>query len=180
MQSRVSDLISKNLTQREFCSRYPNSALLFSTNTPADDTVETDIRNISDTDLLSCLENSENPQTNFINSRVFFLEKTTRNQIPEISVGRSDKNDIILSYSTVSRCHCLFRNHGAYWTVIDNGSKNSTYLNNCRLTPFKAEILLNNYLLSFGDEAPARFLTSEGLWETISLFNALKFSENSD
>ena len=54
-QSRILDLVNKGLSQSSFLDIYRKPVLLFSTDDDdEDETVETDIRNITDTDLLTC------------------------------------------------------------------------------------------------------------------------------
>ncbi len=47
----------------------------------------------------------------------------------EISIGRSERNDIELLDSSVSRVHAYIRKKGNQYFIIDNESKNGTYLN---------------------------------------------------
>lgn len=61
----------------------------------------------------------------------------------QASVGRRDDNTLVLSWDgRVSRRHCILRQEGSHWTVVDAGSTNGTLVN--------GELVLERRLL--GDE----------------------------
>jgi len=177
-QTRVLDLINKGFSQKRFLEIYQKPALLFSTieQENEDSTVETDIRNITDTDILSCMEQPEAPAAKFTNSRIFFLEKSCRSpQTPEIILGRDKTSDIIVSLPSVSKRHAYFVENWGDWFIVDNKSTNGTNVDNTRIKPFERFSLRDNSKITFGFEAIARFFTPVGLWGVLCLYNGLNF-----
>jgi DNA-binding CsgD family transcriptional regulator len=51
----------------------------------------------------------------------------------ELTVGRSDQNDLVLEDPLVSRTHCIFMRKGGVYLLEDLGSHNGTYVNDERL-----------------------------------------------
>ena len=137
--------------------------------------METDIRNITDTDLLTCEGQSPTTTTKFSNSRVFFLEKTARNSSLEVTLGRDPSNDIIVSLPSVSKRHAFFREINGNWYVVDNKSTNGTNIDNTLLGPYEKALLRDNSRLVFGYGAIARFFTPIGLWGVLCLHTGLSF-----
>lgn len=52
----------------------------------------------------------------------------------EVSLGRSDESDIVLECNGVSRRHLLLTAMGGDFVARDVGSKNGTFVNDCRVT----------------------------------------------
>lgn len=52
---------------------------------------------------------------------------------PQLTLGRSDVADIVLSDKRVSRVHCIFKVNGQDVEVCDNGSHNGTFVDNHRV-----------------------------------------------
>ncbi|MDO5308068.1 MAG: FHA domain-containing protein [Planctomycetia bacterium] len=51
---------------------------------------------------------------------------------PELTLGRSEKNDVVLRYGNVSGRHCRLVLSQGYWYVLDSGSTNGTTVNGYR------------------------------------------------
>ena len=69
---------------------------------------------------------------------------------PFVSIGRGEKNIIILDDPLISRNHALLRSTGINkYYVIDTGSKNGTYLNGKRV--IAPTLLRNGYQIKLGD-----------------------------
>ena len=51
----------------------------------------------------------------------------------EMTVGRSDTNDVVLKDPLVSRVHAIFIKRAGAWLIDDLGSHNGTYVNDERL-----------------------------------------------
>ena len=66
------------------------------------------------------------------------------------TIGRVDKNDIVLVDYTISKSHAkiLLRNKGYY--LVDNQSKNGTTLNGTALVPHREYALREKDILTFG------------------------------
>ncbi len=50
-----------------------------------------------------------------------------------ISIGRSNKNDIIINDPYISRNHCTIYSENNFIYICDLNSKNNTYLNNKKI-----------------------------------------------
>ncbi len=72
---------------------------------------------------------------------------------PEVTLGRTQDNDIIVQDPTVSRLHASFyqEQHTGTWYVSDAGSHNGTWNNGTLLIPGRPEPLFERASLRFGD-----------------------------
>ena len=52
---------------------------------------------------------------------------------PEISVGRSKANDIVLRKGNVSKIHCRILQKNGHFVVLDLKSTNGTFVNDARV-----------------------------------------------
>jgi pSer/pThr/pTyr-binding forkhead associated (FHA) protein len=50
-----------------------------------------------------------------------------------VTIGRSADRDFVIDDRTVSRHHATIRREGAYWVLVDLGSKNGTRVNGARV-----------------------------------------------
>ncbi|MGI5831017.1 MAG: FHA domain-containing protein [Thermoguttaceae bacterium] len=50
----------------------------------------------------------------------------------ELTVGRSERNDIVLRFKNISSRHCKLVLSGGYWYVVDLGSTNGVKVNSVR------------------------------------------------
>ncbi len=73
--------------------------------------------------------------------------------VPEVTLGRTQDNDIIIQDPTVSRLHASFyqESHTGTWYVSDAGSHNGTWNNGTLLIPGRPEPLFARAALRFGD-----------------------------
>jgi len=62
----------------------------------------------------------------------------------KILIGRGSSCDVILPSPIVSYHHATIEAHGPFFTIIDNKSKNGTYLGDIKLTPGKRYQLKNH------------------------------------
>jgi pSer/pThr/pTyr-binding forkhead associated (FHA) protein len=75
---------------------------------------------------------------------------TLEDEQSPVTVGRRPDNDIVLSWdSEVSRRHAHLLRTEAGWVLVDDGSRNGTYLNGERWTEQRA--LRDGDVLRFGD-----------------------------
>ena len=67
----------------------------------------------------------------------------------ELTLGRTDANDIVLRYSSVSGKHCRLVLSNGFWYAIDLKSSNGTRLNGLRISDRRidpgAKIAFANY-----------------------------------
>ena len=75
---------------------------------------------------------------------------------PQMSIGRSSINEIVLNDPEISRRHALFSREGHQYTVQDLGSTNGTFVNGQRCTGVVS--LKDGDLIEFGDTIRTRFL----------------------
>lgn len=52
----------------------------------------------------------------------------------DITVGKADKNSIVVDDAAVSSTHAIFRQSGSEWMVVDLGSRNGVYVNHHRIS----------------------------------------------
>jgi adenylate cyclase len=69
---------------------------------------------------------------------------------PEVLIGRSAECTVVLNEQGVSRRHSLIRRTGDGWTIIDQGSRNGTYVNQ---RPIVEQSLCDGDRISPGPEA---------------------------
>jgi pSer/pThr/pTyr-binding forkhead associated (FHA) protein len=68
---------------------------------------------------------------------------------PDVTLGRTETNDIVVSDVEVSRLHAVLRHRDA-WFVIDTNSKNGTWLNGNPVAPGTEQPLGEESKLSIG------------------------------
>jgi hypothetical protein len=79
------------------------------------------------------------------------VAKAAGNPYPErIAVGRARNCDVVLRDSSISKLHAHFRRSGARLELIDNDSKNGTWVNGTRLRPEKPTSLAVGDTIQFG------------------------------
>ena len=71
-----------------------------------------------------------------------------------VTVGRSPANSIHITDPASSRKHCMIKNSGEFYTVVDMGSVNGTRVNGTKNTPEQVlqggdEIRIGKTLLRF-------------------------------
>lgn len=75
---------------------------------------------------------------------------------PQMSIGRSSINELVLNDPEISRRHALFSREGNQYTIQDLGSTNGTFVNGQRCAGVVA--LKDGDLIEFGDTIRTRFL----------------------
>jgi pSer/pThr/pTyr-binding forkhead associated (FHA) protein len=85
----------------------------------------------------------------------------------KITIGRSDKNSIVLDWETVSSRHCTLRKRGRVYEVIDNGSTNGTRLRG-EVVKDEARTLKGGDSLVLGTNVKARLVEVEEILEAPS------------
>ncbi|MGA2619194.1 MAG: adenylate/guanylate cyclase domain-containing protein [Thermoguttaceae bacterium] len=94
---------------------------------------------------------------------------------PEVLIGRGPECDVILNEEGVSRRHALIRRAGDGWTIIDQGSRNGTYVNQRRIVE---QPLADGDRISPGPEAlTPTVLTFHSLSESAPPESPLLFSD---
>ena len=95
---------------------------------------------------------------------VAFLAKRPGNPFPQmISIGRARNSDIVLALGTVSKVQCYFMMTGDEWAIVDQRSRNGTYLNAQPLTPGTKTPLKDGDTIRLGAEVTVKFLLPDSL-----------------
>lgn len=90
--------------------------------------------------------------------RAAFLAKRPGNPFPQmISLGRARNSDVVLALGTVSKVQCYFMQTPDGWAVVDQRSKNGTFLNGEALEAGEKTPLKDGDQLRFGDDVTCRF-----------------------
>jgi FHA domain len=101
--------------------------------------------------------------------KVAFLRKRPGNPFPHmISVGRARNHDVCLALGTVSKVQCYFIRGADGWSVVDQRSRNGTYLNGERLVPSRPAPLRDGDELRLGEEILAKFLHTESFVDSLA------------
>ncbi|NPA27275.1 MAG: FHA domain-containing protein [Chloroflexi bacterium] len=85
---------------------------------------------------------------------------------PEVRVGRSQDNDIVLPLPEVSRHHARLFPQGDGWAIEDLNSTNGTWVNSTRLPPHKPHPLRPGDRILFSSYVIARVLSDEDVTAT--------------
>lgn len=102
--------------------------------------------------------------------RVAFLTKRPGNPFPNmVNVGRAANCDIHIFLGTVSKVHGYFMLQGEEWGLLDQRSKNGTFVNGLGLTPGERRPLAEGDRIRFGSDLTAVFLYPEALGRLLSV-----------
>jgi len=93
-------------------------------------------------------------------------------------LGRGDENEIVISDPSVSRCHAEIKFENGLFSIVDNGSKNGSLLNNSHFKHQELHdldcIQIGNVLMHFHDEngksTPGKLRTEEFVQEEFFKF----------
>jgi hypothetical protein len=79
------------------------------------------------------------------------VKKEGTNEFPfGITIGRAENNDVVLEHDQVSRFHAYVRPGEGCWYLVDNDSRNGTYVNGEKLKPNQPQKLPGNGKVRFG------------------------------
>ncbi|MBN2497903.1 MAG: FHA domain-containing protein [Deltaproteobacteria bacterium] len=101
-------------------------------------------------------------------AKVLELRPIRRRRLLQVTIGRSEENDIVLQDETVSSHHAIFTQHPSSGKPLiqDQESTNGTRINNQLLIPYKAVRVHDGDLLSFGD-VTFLFFTPAGFYDAL-------------
>jgi FHA domain len=97
------------------------------------------------------------------------VRKVRPNYPRMITVGRTPHNDVVIPDNTVSKLHAFFRHlgDGQALALSDNGSRNGTFINEQRLTPHGAMVVVPlGARIRFADVS-LTLITSGDLWDEV-------------
>lgn len=89
--------------------------------------------------------------------------RSARPYAPEVTIGRSSANDIVIISPSVSKQHAVLIQSSAGWEVADAGSRNGTSIGTRHLGPNERALLKSGDVIAFG-YAPFFFFTSVDAW----------------
>ena len=97
--------------------------------------------------------------------RVAFLRKRPGNPFPQmVSVGRAGNSDIVIRLAAISKVHAyFFREASGSWSLVDQRSRNGTFLNAKRLEAGERLPLTCGDRVRFAAEVTVLFVTPDGL-----------------
>ncbi len=72
--------------------------------------------------------------------------------LEQVTIGRDDKNSLVLDHPTVSRHHATLSEREGRWYVADRGSFNGTFINDDRVPPGIALQLRHADRISIGSQ----------------------------
>lgn len=127
-------------------------------------------RQFTNEDLSVCLENGEN-DTHILEARVIEIGKRKRNNEEYIvTIGRSSSNDIVLYNKIVSKSHAFlyFPPDEKTTYIADVGSRNSTFVNDQKISPYEIHPLAENDEISFGPQTKVIYLSAAGFYQLLA------------
>lgn len=101
-------------------------------------------------------------------AKVLELRPQRPNRLGQVTIGRSEENDLVMTDETVSSHHAIFMPSPKTMkpTVQDYDSTNGTRINEKPILPGRSALLHDGDLLSFGDMM-FLFYSPSGLYETL-------------
>jgi hypothetical protein len=101
---------------------------------------------------------------------------------PEVTLGRADRNDLVLADPSVSRHHASFHRDArtGNWKVMDAGSSNGTWLGSFKLPPQEPAFIPDQSVLRFGN-IEVTFYSPRAFFEYLGrMMNAPRLGEEPD
>lgn len=88
-------------------------------------------------------------------SRVLDLQPRRPNRLGQVSIGRSEDNDLVLVDETVSSHHAIYspEPRSGRPTIQDQESTNGSFINGRQLLPYRNALLSDGDVVAFGDAA---------------------------
>ena len=126
-------------------------------------------RQFDQEDLSLCLDNVEN-DTHILEARVIEISKRKRQSDEYIvTIGRSSSNDIVLYNKIVSKSHAFlyFPPDDNTTYIADVGSRNCTFVNDQKISPYEIYPLAENDEISFGPQTKVIYLSPAGLYQLL-------------
>jgi len=155
----------------EFSQKFPRGFLIerFETIFDKDVIFQFSTRQFSTEDLNVCLDNGEN-DTHILEARVIEISKRkTNNEEYIVTIGRSSSNDIVLYNKIVSKSHAFlyFPPDDKTTYIADVGSRNCTFVNDQKISPYEIHPLAENDEISFGPQTKVIYLSAAGFYQLL-------------
>jgi tetratricopeptide (TPR) repeat protein len=156
----------------EFAQRFSRGFLIerFETIFDKDVIFQFSTRQFTGEDLNICLEGGTN-DTHILEARVIEISKRKRkNEEYIVTIGRSSSNDIVLYNKIVSKSHAFlyFPPNDKTTYIADVGSRNCTFVNDQKISPYKIYPLAENDEISFGPQTKVIYLSAAGFYQLLA------------
>jgi hypothetical protein len=120
---------------------------------------------------LSDLDGKQHENIDVLKARVIELTKKETNEYTDvIKIGRSANNDVVLYNKLISKSHAFLYCPaiGKAPFLVDLGSRNATFVNDVRITPYEMHQLGDWDEISFGPEAKVTYLSPKAFYEFLA------------
>jgi hypothetical protein len=156
----------------EFAQRFSRGFLIerFETIFDKDVIFQFSTRQFTGEDLNICLEGGTN-DTHILEARVIEISKRKRkNEEYIVTIGRSSSNDIVLYNKIVSKSHAFlyFPPNDKTTYIADVGSRNCTFVNDQKISPYEIYPLAENDEISFGPQTKVIYLSAAGFYQLLA------------
>ncbi|HVO84870.1 MAG TPA: FHA domain-containing protein [Syntrophobacteria bacterium] len=156
----------------EFSQKFPRGFLIerFETIFDKDVIFQFSTRQFSSEDLTICFINGQN-DTHILEARVIEISKRKKKSEEYIvTIGRSSSNDIVLYNKIVSKSHAFlyFPPDDKTTYIADVGSRNCTFVNDQKISPYEIYPLTENDEISFGPQTKVVYLSAAGLYQLLA------------
>ena len=156
----------------EFSQKFPRGFLIerFETIFDKDVIFQFSTRQFNSEDLNMCLNQGQN-DTHILEARVIEIGKRKRkNEEYIVTIGRSSSNDIVLYNKIVSKSHAFLYSPPDEKTtyIADVGSRNSTFVNDQKISPYEIHPLAENDEISFGPQTKVIYLSAAGFYQLLA------------
>jgi hypothetical protein len=110
-----------------------------------------------------------------LKSSVFFVSKRIKKSFKNLySIGRTDKNDISLPYSEISKFHAYIQFKNDKWSISDCDSTNGSYIEECLLDAQKPYDIRSGTRISLSKACNLIFAESLDMYFYVDAFEKLK------
>jgi FHA domain/Tetratricopeptide repeat len=156
----------------EFCQKFPRGFLIerFETIFDKDVIFQFSTRQFSSEDLNMCRNQGQN-DTHILEARVIEISKRKKkNEEYIVTIGRSSSNDIVLYNKIVSKSHAFlyFPPDDKTTYIADVGSRNCTFVNDQKISPYEIYPLAENDEISFGPQTKVIYLSAAGFYQLLA------------
>jgi len=121
-----------------------------------------------DAQSLNGLDKKQQESVDILEARVIELtRKETNEYIDVIKIGRSPNNDVVLYNKLISKSHAFlyYPAIGRSPFLVDLGSRNATFVNDVRITPYEMHQLADADEISFGPETKVTYLSPTAFYD---------------
>ncbi|MDF1661276.1 MAG: FHA domain-containing protein [Planctomycetota bacterium] len=108
-----------------------------------------------------------------LTSIVFPLVKKKKGYENLYSLGRTEKNDIMLPYSGVSKFHAYIQCRNGAWSISDCDSTNGTFVDKVSLEPQSPRVIISGSRISLSKACTLVFACPDEMHTYLQAFNQL-------